>query len=107
MALSKATIDYPCDPCREFAKQHQLAREEVSEVSIPNLLVAYLPLSDCICGKQKQHFPNCVHHHESEELRDQSKSLVPRSKHIGHRLAQILLFVKVAPHDDMESLQIY
>ena len=86
---------------------HQLVREEVSEVSIPNPLVAYLPSSDCICGKQKQRSPNCVHHHESEELRGLSKSLVLRNKHNGHHRAQILHAVKVAPHDDMGFLQIY
>jgi hypothetical protein len=107
MALDKATIDYPCDPFREFAMRHQLVREEVSEVSIPNLLVAYLPSSDCTCGKQIQRSPNCVRRHESEESRDLSKSLVLRNKHNGHHRAQILHVVKVAPRGDMEFLQIY
>jgi hypothetical protein len=53
-------IDYPYDLCREFAKPHQLVHAEVSEVSIPNLLAAYLPSSDCTCGKQKQRSPNYV-----------------------------------------------
>jgi hypothetical protein len=107
MALNKATIDYPYDPYREFAMQHQLVREEVSEVSIPNLLAAYLPLSDCTCGKQKQRSPNCVRHHESEELRDLSKLLVLRNKHNGHHRAQRWHDVKEELHDDMEFLQIY
>jgi hypothetical protein len=107
MALNKATIDYPYDPFREFAMQHQLVREEVSEVSIPNLLAAYLPLSDCTCGKQKQRSPNCVRHHASEELRDLSTSLVQRNKHNDHHRVQILHVVKVAPRGDMEFLQIY
>jgi hypothetical protein len=107
MALDKATIDYQCDPFREFAMRHQLVREEVSEVSIPNLLVAYLPSSDCTCGKQIQRSPNYVRRHESEESRDLSKSLVLRNKHNGHHRAQILHVVKVAPRGDMEFLQIY
>jgi hypothetical protein len=107
MALDKATIDYPCDPFREFAMQHQLVREEVSEVSIPNLLAAYLPSSDCICGKPKQRSPNYVLRHVNAELRDLSKLLVLRNKHSGHHRAQILHAVKVAPRDDMEFLQIY
>jgi putative hemolysin len=60
MALGMEAIDYPYDLCREFAKPHQLVHAEVSEVSIPNLLAAYLPLSDCTCGKQKQRSPNYV-----------------------------------------------
>ena len=87
--------------------RHQLVREEVSEVSIPNLLAAYLPSSDCTCGKQKRRSPNCVRHLESEELRDLSKSLVPHNKHNGHHRAQILHVVKVAPRGDMEFSQIY
>jgi hypothetical protein len=62
-----ATNDCRCDLCREFAMLRQLVRAEVSEVSIPNLLAAYLPSSDCIYGKQRQHSPNYVHRHEIEE----------------------------------------
>jgi hypothetical protein len=69
--------------------------------------VAYLPLSDCICGKQRQRSPNYARRHESAELRDLSKLLVLRSKHNAHHRAQKLRVVKAAPHDDMESLQIY
>jgi hypothetical protein len=107
MALGMEAIDYPYDLCQEFAKPHQQVRVEVSEVSIPNLLVAYLPSSDCTCGKQIQRSPNCVRRHESEESRDLSKSLVLRNKHNGHHRAQILHVVKVAPRGDMEFLQIY
>jgi hypothetical protein len=107
MALNKATIDYPCDRFREFAMRHQLVREEVSEVSIPNLLEVYLPLSDCTCGKPKQRSPNYVLRHANEELRDLSKSQVRRNKHSAHHRAQILHVVKVELRGDMGSLQIY
>ena len=86
---------------------HQLVREEVSEVSIPNPLVAYLPSSDCICGKQKQRSPNYVLHHVNAELHDLSKLLVLRNKHNGHHRAQRWHDVKEELHDDMEFLQIY
>ena len=107
MALGKEAIDYPCDLYREFAKLRQLVRVEVSEVSIPNLSTAYLPSSDCTCGKQKQRSPNYALRHVSAELRDQSKSLVLRSKHNGLHRAQRWRDVKVAPHGDKESSQIY
>ena len=107
MALNKATIDYPYDPFREFAMQHQLVREEVSEVSIPNLLAAYLPSSDCIYGKPKQRSPNYVLRHANAELRDLSKLLVLRSKHNAHHRAQRWRDVKEELHGDMESSQIY
>jgi hypothetical protein len=70
MAPNMATIDYQCDQCQEFAMPHPQVRAEVSEVSIPNLLAVYLPLSDCICGKQIQRSPSCVPHHVNAELRD-------------------------------------
>jgi hypothetical protein len=107
MALGMEAIDYPYDLCQEFAKPHQQVRVEVSEVSIPNLLAAYLPSSDCIYGKQKPHSPNYVRHRANAELRDQSKLLVLSNRHSAHHRAQILHVVKVAPHGDMESLQIY
>jgi hypothetical protein len=86
---------------------HQLVREAVSEVSIPNPLAAYRPSSDCICDKQIQRSPNCDHRHESEELHDQLKLLAQNSKHIAHRREQRLLCVKVGLRGGMESLQIY
>jgi hypothetical protein len=63
--------EYLCDRCQEFARQRQQVRAEVSEVSnlIPSAV--YQPLSDCTYGKPRQHFPNCVRHHESVELRGQ------------------------------------
>jgi hypothetical protein len=107
MAPNMATNDYLFGQCQEFAKPHQLVRVEVSEVSIPNLLVAYLLLSDCTCGKPTQHSPSYVLPHEIVELHDQSKLQVLCSKHIAHHRGQRLRDVKVAPHGGMESLQIY
>ena len=107
MALDKATIDYPCDPFREFAMPHQLVREEVSEVSIPNLLEVYLPLSDCTCGKQKQRSPNCVPRLDYAESHGQLMLRVLRNKHIDHHLWQKLRVWKVEQHDDKEFEQIY
>jgi hypothetical protein len=107
MALGKATNDYLCDRCQEFAKPHQLVRAEVSEVSIPNLLTAYLPLSDCTCGKRKQRSPNCVPHHVNVESRDLSKLQALRSKRIGRHRVQRSHDAKVELHGDKESLQIY
>jgi hypothetical protein len=107
MALSKAAIDYQYVQCREFAMPHQLVREEVSEVSIPNPLAVYRPLSDCTCGKQIQHSPSCDRRHESEESHDQSKLQVQNSKHIDRHREQRLLCEKAALRGDKESLQIY
>jgi hypothetical protein len=107
MALGKEAIDYPCDLYQEFARQRPLVRVEVSEVSIPNLSTAYLPSNGCIYDKQKQRSPNYVLRHVSAELRDQSKSLVLHSKHNGLHRAQRWRDVKVAPHGDRESSQIY
>ena len=107
MALSKAAIDYQCVRYPEFAKLHQQVHEEVSEVSILNLLVVYQPLSDCICGKQIQRFPSCDRRHESAGSHDLLKSLVQHSKHSDRHRAQKSLFVKAELHGDKESLQIY
>jgi hypothetical protein len=68
--------------------------------------VVYPPLRDCTCGKQRQHFPSCVHRRESEELRDQSKLPAQRNKHNGHHLAQRWRDEKAALHGDTEFLQI-
>jgi hypothetical protein len=86
---------------------HQLVREEVSEVSIPNLSAVYQLSSDCICGKRIQRSPSCDRRHENEESRDLLKSLVQNSKHIDHHRAQRLLYVKEGLRADKESLQIY
>jgi hypothetical protein len=67
MALGTEAIDYPYDLCQEFAKLHRLVRVEVSEVSILNLLAAYLPSSDCIYGKQRQRSPNYVRRRANAE----------------------------------------
>jgi hypothetical protein len=107
MALGTATNDYLCGRFQVFAMLHQLVRAEVSEVSIPNPLTAYLPLSGCTCGKQRQHSPNCVPHHANEELRDQSKLPVLRSKHNDHHRARRWHDAKAELRDGKESLQIY
>jgi hypothetical protein len=52
---------------QEFAKQIQLVRAVASATSNPSLLKSYLPLSDYICDKQKQHSPNYVHHRDYVE----------------------------------------
>jgi hypothetical protein len=107
MALGRETNEYLCGRCQEFAMLHQLVRVEVSEVSIPNLLTAYLPLSGCIYGKQKQHSPNCVHRHENVESRDLSKLPELRSKHIARHRVQRSHDAKAELHGGKESLQIY
>ena len=107
MALNMAAIDYQCDQCQEFAMPHQLVRAVVSEVSIPNLLTVYLPLSDCTCGRQRQRSPSCVPRHVNAESRDLSMSQVLSSKHIALHRVQILRDEKAALHGDKESLQIY
>jgi hypothetical protein len=98
---------YQCDLCQEFSRQRQLVREEVSEVSNLILSAVYQPSSGCTCGKQIQHFPSYGRHRESAESRGQSKLQVRCSKRSGHHRVQILRGVKVGPHGDMESLQIY
>jgi hypothetical protein len=107
MALNMAASDYQYDLCREFAMLHQLVHVEVSEVSIPNLSAVYLPLSDCTCGKQRQRSPSYVRRHENVESRDRLMSQVLRNKRNDRHRAQKLRDGKVAPHGDMESLQIY
>jgi hypothetical protein len=107
MAQGMATNDCRCDLCQEFAKLLQQVHEEVSEVSIPNLLAAYLPLSDCTCGKQRQRSPNYVRRLVNAESRDLSKLQVLRNKRNDHHRAQILHVVKVELHGDTESSQIY
>jgi hypothetical protein len=107
MALNMAASDYQYDLCREFAMLHQLVHVEVSEVSIPNLSAVYQPSSDCICDRPKQHSPSYVHHHENVESHDRLMSQVLRNKRNDRHRAQKLRDGKVAPHGDMESLQIY
>jgi hypothetical protein len=107
MALNKEANDYLYGLCQEFAKLHQLVRAEVSEVSIPNLSAAYLPLSDCTCDKLIRRSPSYVRRHEIVESHGQSTLQVRHSKRSDHHLGQILRAVKVARHDDKESLQIY
>jgi hypothetical protein len=87
--------EYPCDLCQEFAKQRQLVRAEVSEVSSLILSALYQPLSGCTCGKQIQHFPSYGHHLESAGSRDQSKLQVRCIKRSVHHQVHILLAVKV------------
>jgi len=107
MAQGMATNDCLCDQCQEFSMLHQLVRAEVSEVSIPNLLAAYLPLNGCTCGKRKQHSPNYVPRHVNVELHGLSKLQALRSKHTGRHRAQRSHDAKVELHGDKESLQIY
>jgi hypothetical protein len=71
MALSTAAMFYLYDLCQEFSMPPQLVRVAMCEGANPNPLVVYQPLCDCSDGKQKQHFPNCAHHHDCVELRDQ------------------------------------
>jgi hypothetical protein len=102
-----AAIEYPYDQCREFAKLRQLVRAEVSEVSNLIPLVAYLPLSDCTCDRQRQRSPNCVRRHENVESHDLWKSQERCSKRNGHHHEQKSHDVKEERRDDMESSQIY
>jgi hypothetical protein len=86
---------------------HQLVREEVSEVSIPNPSAVYQLSSDCIYGKQIQRSPSCDRRHENEESRDLLKSLAQNSKRNDRHREQRSLDVKVELRGDKESLQIY
>jgi hypothetical protein len=63
MVLGTATICDLCDLFQGFSKQPQLARVEASLIANLIPLNVYQLLSDCTCGKLKQHFPNCAHHH--------------------------------------------
>jgi hypothetical protein len=107
MAQDMEANAYLCDLCQEFARQHQLALAEVSEVSNLILSAVYQPSSGCTCGKQRQHFPSYGHRHESAGSRDQSMLLEQCNKHSAHHRAQILRGVKVEPHGGKESSQIY
>jgi hypothetical protein len=107
MAQDMEANAYLCDRCREFSRQRQLVRVEVSEVSNLILSTACQPLSGCTYGKQRQHFPSCDHRHESAELRDQSMSQVRCSTRNAHHHVQISRGVKVEQHGDKESSQIY
>jgi hypothetical protein len=107
MAQGMEANAYLCDLCREFSRQRQLVRVEVSEVSNLILSAVYQPSSGCTCGKQIQHFPSYVRHLESVESRDRSKLQVRCSKRSAHHRVQILRGVKVGQHGDTESLRIY
>jgi hypothetical protein len=69
--------------------------------------VVYLLLCDCIDGRQKQRFPNYVHHRDCVELRDQLKLQALRNKRIDLHLEQKSHGAKVGLSDDTEFEQIY
>jgi hypothetical protein len=107
MALGTAAMFYLYDLCQEFSTQPQLVRAAMCVGAIPNLLVAYQPWCDCSDDKLKQHFPNCVHHHDCVESRDQLMLQALRNKRIDHHLEQKLHDEKVELSGDMEYEQIY
>jgi hypothetical protein len=106
MAVSKATICDLCDLFLEFSMPLQLVREAMCAISTQVLSDVYRPLHGCTCGRQRQHFPNCVPHHDFVESHDQSKLLVRRSKRNDLRLVQRSHDEKVELNDDMEFEQI-
>jgi hypothetical protein len=107
MALGTEATLYLFFRYQEFSKQPQRVHEAMSVNANLNPLVVYLPLCGYNDGMLKQRFPNCEHRHDYVELRDQSKLLVLRNKHIGHHHEQKLHDVKVELSDDMEYEQIY
>jgi antibiotic biosynthesis monooxygenase (ABM) superfamily enzyme len=58
---------------QEFAMPLQQVLLVGSAISIPILLMFYLPLSDCIYDKRLQHSPKCDRRLGFLGLRDQSK----------------------------------
>jgi hypothetical protein len=107
MALSTEAKSYLSDLYQEFSMLPPLVRVAMYAGAIPNLLEVYQPLCDCSDGKLKQHFPNCAHHHDCVELRDQLMLQVLRNKRIDRHLEQILHDEKVELNVDKECEQIY
>jgi len=106
MAASTATICDLCDLYPKFSTRLQLAHEAMYANASQVLSDAYLLLHGCTCGKQKQHFPNCVRRHDYVESHDQSKLQGLHSKRIDRHHEQKLLYAIVGLNDDKEFEQI-
>jgi hypothetical protein len=107
MVLDTATICDLCDLFPEFSMLHQLVHVAKCAGASPSLLTAYLPLSDCTYGTQRQRFPSCGHRHDCAESRGRSKWQAQNSKRSDYCHGQKLHDVKVELHGDMEYEQIY
>jgi hypothetical protein len=107
MVLNTATICDLCDLFPEFSMLRQLVRVAKYAGASPSLLIAYLPLSDCTYGKQRQRFPSCAHLHDCAESHDQSMLQEQSNRHSGCYRGQRLHAWKVELHVDMECEQIY
>jgi hypothetical protein len=71
MVQDMATNGFQFVQFPKFSMQLRQVHEAMREVAIQVLLAVYLPLHDCTCDKRSQHSPNCDHHHENVESRDQ------------------------------------
>jgi hypothetical protein len=91
----------------KFAKQLPQAHVVCGEAANLNPLMCDLPLSDYIYDKLKPHSPNYVRHLLILESHDRLRLPSLHSKHNGCYREQRLPGEIMAPHDGMESLQIY
>jgi predicted HAD superfamily hydrolase len=107
MALGTATTCDLCDLFPEFSMQRQLVHEARCAISSRAPSNVYPLLGDCTCDRQKQHFPNYVHHHDCVELHGQLKLLVLNSKHTDLHREQRLRGERVVLNGGMEYEQTY
>jgi hypothetical protein len=107
MVLNTATICDLCDPFPEFSMLRQLAHVAKCAGASPSPLTAYLPLSDCTYGKQRQRFPSCGHRHDCAESRGRSMLPEQNNKRSDCYHGQKLRGEKVELRDDMGYEQIY